>query len=138
MASRRSSRTDGQYAAVLVGIQGYAQEVPGGSWGAELSMLQEDHAEVPEAAPDEEHPGQGEGRAETGAGIMAFRPPEYAALINPIVNAFAMRCAGGASLLSAWCRHLHEPGPRDWSPRDGRCLCKKVNSDLTPTKKAVD
>src|SRR4029077_1558471 len=108
MASRRSSRTDGQYAAVLVGIQGYAQEVPGGSWGAELSMLQEDHAEAPEAAPDEEHPGQGECEAQTEAGIRALRPPESAALITPIVNAFAMRCEARGSLLSPWCRLLHE------------------------------
>lgn len=70
---------------------------------------------------------------------MAFRPPEYAQLISPIaVNAFAMRVdEGSESLLQRWCKGLHEPGPRDWSPRDGKCLCKKVNSDLTSKPKKV-
>lgn len=66
---------------------------------------------------------------------MAFRPPEYAALINPIaVNIFAMRVEAGPeygqefeSFLQEWCGVLHEPeiGPRDWSPRTRYCTCKK-------------
>ncbi len=58
---------------------------------------------------------------------MAFRPPEYAALINPIaVNAFAMRVIGpeAQSFLRSWCCSLHEPGPRDWSPRASFCVCE--------------
>ena len=69
---------------------------------------------------------------------MAFRPPEYATLINPISNSFAFHVNGeSASLLQWWCKGLHEPGPRDWSPRDGKCLCKKVNSDLTSCRSKV-
>lgn len=45
---------------------------------------------------------------------MAFRPPEYAFLINPFaVNSFA-----GQSIWSECCRWKYQalPGPRDWSP----------------------
>lgn len=62
---------------------------------------------------------------------MAFRPPEYAALINPMaVNAFAIRIDNSPEFqkfCQDWCVNLHGPeiGPREWSPRTGKCICKK-------------
>lgn len=72
---------------------------------------------------------------------MVFRPPEYAALINPIaVNAFAMRVMGPEvqSFLRMWCSPLHqrEKGPRDWSPRTAFCVCEKSLPKCTCRKPA--
>lgn len=57
-----------------------------------------------------------------------FRPPEYAALISPMINAFAMMVAADGQvqgLSIEWCCALHELGPREWSPRAGVCVCGK-------------
>lgn len=55
-----------------------------------------------------------------------FRPPEYAALINPIsTNAFQMRCEGGDSNHKAHCflcmmRPEKRRGPKDWWPAENK------------------
>lgn len=42
-----------------------------------------------------------------------------------------------AQFLAARKAKAEEIGPRDWSPRTGKCLCKKVKSDLTCPHKGV-
>jgi hypothetical protein len=69
---------------------------------------------------------------------MAFRPPEYAQLLNPAANAFLVRrgveCQGPKCPFCEITKerkcHCDAVGPREWSPRTGKCHCKKVKSDL--------
>lgn len=60
-----------------------------------------------------------------------FRPPEYAALIMPIQSNVFFFCAYNAGSEGSeekrcclFCELL-EIGPREWSPRTGKCLCRK-------------
>lgn len=78
-------------------------------------------------------PSQSEGR-----GLVVFRPPEYAALINPMVNDFPMNNLfhhllhpqGTQKVECPFCEampkcHCSDVGPREWSPRTGKCPCKR-------------
>lgn len=69
---------------------------------------------------------------------MAFRPPEYASLINPMINDFPMNNLvhhfihpqGTQKPECPFCEempkcHCSDVGPREWSPRTGKCPCKR-------------
>lgn len=65
---------------------------------------------------------------------MVFRPPEYAALINPMINTPLMyhfaHPQGTEKFECPFCVvmkkcHCSDVGPREWSPRTGKCPCKR-------------
>ena len=71
---------------------------------------------------------------------MAFRPPDYAQFLNPASNIFLVRngipcqgpecpiCESEKDRKKCPCQMT---GPRDWSPRASKCVCKKIKPKLT-------